>query len=66
MRVKELLQEIQREINRHSWATFSNDGVTVPGCLHCKKRINTTPEYIRHITHDVLPAVFQRIFPVGQ
>jgi hypothetical protein len=33
------------------------NGVVVPGCPLCKKRFGTTPQFLDHLTDDVLPAV---------
>jgi hypothetical protein len=34
-------------------------GVVVPGCPTCKKKFQTAPQFIDHITDDVLPKFFQ-------
>ena len=36
-------------------------GVVVPGCPTCKKRIGTLPQFLDHLTDDVLPALLDRL-----
>ncbi len=33
----------------------------VAGCPTCKKRISTMPQFLDHLTDDVLPAVLDRL-----
>lgn len=68
MTKQELLRLLQLEIRRHGFDTFVDEppsiaqggrGVVVPGCPTCKKRFETSPHFIDHITNDVLPKFFQ-------
>ncbi|HXN24600.1 MAG TPA: hypothetical protein VOA41_17830 [Candidatus Dormibacteraeota bacterium] len=64
-----ILQAAQDELKRHTWDTFVEDppsiaqgghGVVVPGCTVCKKRINTTSQFVEHLANDVLPGIIER------
>jgi hypothetical protein len=66
----ELLAALKAEIHRHDLSHFVSEppsvaqgggGVVVPGCPACKKRFGTVPQFIEHITEDVLPAVLDRL-----
>ena len=66
----ELLRAIQNEIRRHDFDTFSDEppsvaqggrGIVTPGCVTCKKKLFTTPEYIDHICNDVLPKLIEKL-----
>lgn len=66
MRKSELLHSIQQELHRHDFSHFidkplsvaqGGNGVVVPGCPVCKKGINTTSQFLDHLTDDVLPAL---------
>lgn len=66
----ELLQAIQQEIQRHDWSHFVDEppsiaeggrGVVVPGCPVCHKRINTISNFLDHLAHDVMLALFARL-----
>jgi hypothetical protein len=66
----DLLRTLQTEIQRHNFSYFVDEppsmadggkGVVVPGCVHCRKRIHTTNEFIRHLTHEVLPVLLDRL-----
>jgi hypothetical protein len=70
MKKQELLRALQTEIRRHSFSTFldempsmaqGGDGIVVPGCPACRKRINTMAQFIDHLAHDVLPALLDKI-----
>jgi hypothetical protein len=59
----------QQELRRHTSETFvdeppsiaqGGDGVVVPGCFTCKKRINTVNQFVEHLAADVLPAIVKR------
>jgi hypothetical protein len=39
--------------------------VVVPGCPACRKRFQTMPQFLDHITDDVLPRVLDRLSQVG-
>jgi hypothetical protein len=62
------IAEVQRELERHNWDTFvdgppsvaeGGKGVVVPGCVVCKKRINTTNRFLHHLVREVLPRAMQ-------
>jgi len=64
-----ILQAAQNELKRHNWDTFVENppsiaqggrGVVVPGCAVCKKRINTTSQFVEHLANDVLPGIISR------
>ena len=70
MKRSELLQALQSEIRRHDFSTFVNDppsiarggnGITVPGCPACKKRINTMAQFLDHLADDVLPNLVDKL-----
>jgi hypothetical protein len=67
---QELLRALQLEIRRHGFDTFVDEppsvaqggrGVVVPGRPTCKKRFQTTSQFVKHITEDVLPKVLEKI-----
>jgi hypothetical protein len=33
--------------------------VLYPGCIACRKIINTTPEYLDHLCKDVIPKLIE-------
>jgi|HubBroStandDraft_2_1064218.scaffolds.fasta_scaffold819901_1 hypothetical protein len=54
----ELLRTLQREILRHQFDTFVDEppsmaederGIVCPGCVACKKKIFTMPQFMEHI-----------------
>jgi len=54
------------ELQRHYMDTFvdqvpsiaqGGNGVVVPGCPACKKRLNTHNQFMRHLVDDVLPGI---------
>jgi len=62
----ELYAALRTELHRHDFSTFVDEppsvaqggnGVVVPGCPMCKKRLGTTAHFLDHLTDDVLPAV---------
>jgi hypothetical protein len=64
------LREAQRELRRHTWDNFvlnppavalGGEGVVVPGCPSCRKRINTLSEYMDHLADDVLPVLITAV-----
>lgn len=70
MQKSELLRELQKEIQRHDLSTFVDEppavaqggnGVVVPGCPCCRKRFGTIPQFIDHLTDDVLPAIINKL-----
>jgi hypothetical protein len=65
-----LLAAIQKEIQRHDLSYFVDEppsvaqggrGVVVAGCPACRKRINTIPQFMDHLTNDVMPALLDRL-----
>jgi hypothetical protein len=70
MKKSELLRALQTEIRRHTFDTFvenppsiaqGGNGVVVPGCSACQKRIHTMAKFVDHLTDDVLPALVDRL-----
>lgn len=67
----ELLRALQAEISLHDFDTFPDkfpDGrfIVVPGCPHCKKRFETTAQFVEHLTRDVLPPLLDRLAAKAQ
>jgi hypothetical protein len=69
-----IFQSAKRELMRHSWDTFVDDppsvaaggnGVVIPGCPACHKRINTNDQYLRHLSDDVLPVILRKAFEIA-
>ena len=65
-----LLLALQNEIRRHDLGTFcaedtsvaqGGNGVVVMRCPACKKRFQTTTQFIDHLTKDVLPALLDKL-----
>jgi hypothetical protein len=65
-----LLAAIQREIRRHDFSTFvdnppslaqGGNGVVVPGCPACKKRLNTIGQFLDHLADDAMRALLDRL-----
>jgi hypothetical protein len=63
-----ILHEAQAELQRHVWGTYIDKGVSValggngimvPGCEACSKRINTNGQYLRQLAEDVLPGILE-------
>jgi hypothetical protein len=56
---KELLANLQREIQQHTLGTFQDGtgptAVVVTGCPTCRKKLQTINQFVRHLTDDVLP-----------
>lgn len=66
----ELLRAIRQEIQRHDFSHFidvppmvaqGGKGIVVRGCPVCKKRINTTSQFLDHLTNDAMPALIDRL-----
>ena len=64
-----LLREIQTEIRRHNWDTFVDEppsiaqggrGVVVTGCSACRKRLNTTNQFVERVAGS-MPALLNRL-----
>jgi hypothetical protein len=61
-----LLHALQVEIQRHDLGTFMDEpeggrGVVVPGCPACRKRLNTSSQFVDHLANDVLPAAIAKL-----
>ena len=65
---KKILKAAQMELQHHTWGTFvdkglsvalGGNGIVVPGCEACRKRINTNGQYLRHLAEDVLPGILE-------
>jgi hypothetical protein len=70
MKKSDLYHALRIEIHRHDFSTFVDEppsvarggrGVVVPRCPMCKKRIGTMPQFLDHLTDDVLPALLDRL-----
>jgi hypothetical protein len=69
-----IFQSAKRELMRHTWDTFVDEppsvaaggnGVVIPGCRACKRRINTNDQYLRHLSDDVLPVILRKAFEIA-
>ena len=62
---RELLAALQLEIQQHTLSTFHDEpgakGVVVTGCPKCRKKFQTTRQFVAHITDDVLPIVIAKV-----
>jgi hypothetical protein len=65
-----LLRALQSEIRRHDFNYFvdqppsvaqAGKGAVVPGCPACKKRFNTTNQFLDHLANDAMPALIERL-----
>jgi hypothetical protein len=65
----DLYRALRAELHRHDFSTFvdeppciaqSGQGVVVTGCLTCRKKFGTMPQFLDHLTDDVLPAALDR------
>ena len=70
MTKSELYAALRNEIHRHDFSTYVDDppsiaqggrGVVVAGCPTCKKRISTMPQFLDHLTDDVLPVLLDKL-----
>ncbi len=73
MQKSDLLRAIQPEIRRHDFSHFVDEppsiaeggkGIVVPGCPTCKKRINTTSQFLDHLANDAIPPLIDRLAAV--
>lgn len=64
----QILEIAQRELLRHDFSTFVDEpptraeggnGVVVPGCPACRKRLNTMNQFMEHLAKDVLPKIIE-------
>ena len=69
-----IFQSAKSELMRHTWDTFVDEppsvaaggnGVVIPGCPACHKRINTNDQYLRHLSDDVLPIILRKAFEIA-
>jgi hypothetical protein len=69
-----LLTALKQEIHRRGFSDFLNEppsiaqggkGVVVTGCPACKKRINTMPQFLDHLTDNVLPVLLDKLSSGG-
>jgi hypothetical protein len=70
MKKSELLRALQVELRRHSFDVFvenppamaeGGNGVVVPGCPACRKRIHTMVKFVDHLADDVLPPLVDKL-----
>jgi hypothetical protein len=61
-----IVAAVQDELRKHQGDTFVDDppavayggkSVMVPGCVTCRKKMNTIGEFMDHLSNDVLPGV---------
>jgi hypothetical protein len=64
-----IIAAVKEEMAEHDWTTFVDDppaigrggqGVVIPGCPKCRKRLNTTNQYLTHLFDDVLTQVLEK------
>jgi|HubBroStandDraft_4_1064222.scaffolds.fasta_scaffold81472_1 hypothetical protein len=69
-----IFQSVKSEFMRHTSDTFvdnppsvaeGGNGVVIPGCPACRKRINTNDQYLRHLSDDVLPVILRKAFEIA-
>jgi hypothetical protein len=65
-----LLAALRTELHRQDFSHFVDEppsvaqggqGVVVTGCPTCRKKFGTMPQFLDHLTDDVLPAVLDRL-----
>jgi hypothetical protein len=63
MQKSALLDAIRQEIHRHDLSHFMDEENkrVVPGCPKCQKRFFTVPQFIDHLSDDVLPPLLDRL-----
>ena len=70
MKKSELLAALKKEIQRHNLSHFIDEppsmahggrGITVAGCPTCRKKFGTVPQFIDHLTEDVLPVLLDKL-----
>lgn len=70
----QILAAAQTEIRKHTWDFFVDNppaiaqgghGVVVPGCPACKVRLNTTGQFIEHLSRDVLRSIIDTALSRG-
>jgi hypothetical protein len=62
----EKLVSAQTELRKHGFDVFVDEppsvaeggkGVVVPGCPHCRKKLQTMAQFMEHLAVDVLPGI---------
>jgi len=75
MRKSELLSAIQKEIHHHDFSHFIDEppsvaqggrGIVVAGCPACRKRLNSTAQFLDHLANDAMPALLDRLSTEGK
>jgi hypothetical protein len=70
MQKSALLAALRTELHQHDFSHFVDEppsiaqggkGVVVPGCPKCKKRFGTLPQFLDHLTDDVLPPLLNSL-----
>ena len=70
MQKSKLLAAIQDEIHKHDFSHFIDEppsiaqggkGVVVSGCPACKKRLNTTGQFLEHLANDAMPQLIEKL-----
>jgi hypothetical protein len=70
MQKSALLAALRTELQQHEFSNFVDEppsiaqggrGVVVTGCPKCKKKFYTMPQFLDHLTDDVLPAALDRL-----
>ena len=58
-----LIAAIRQEIYRHDLSHFMDEENkrVVPGCPKCRKRFFTVPQFMDHLSDDVLPPLLDRL-----
>lgn len=61
-----ILAAVRREFQKHTWDTFVTEppsiaqggrGVVVPGCPHCRVRLQAVGQFVDHLVDDVMPKI---------
>ena len=61
-----MARPIRTEIRKHDLSHFQEeDKIVQPGCPRCRKRFYTVPQFIDHLTDDVLPRLLDRLSSGG-
>jgi hypothetical protein len=62
---RELLAALQFEIQQNTLSTLHDEsgsnGVVVTGCPKCRKKFQTTGQFVEHTTHDVMPTAIASV-----
>jgi hypothetical protein len=66
------LHALQQELLRHNFDTFVDEppsiaqggrGVLVTGCVACRKRFQTMPQFMHHLAFEALPKFIAGVRP---